>query len=240
MTEPLDLARLAMFSRLMSHEQRARFYAAVERTGTADPALLMRVARHHRANGESERAMQTLLRVAAIHWMTDGVSKNDVEKLGREIAGDERWQIPEPDEPALQAAGYRHIVPGEPLEAQVGLNEPVLFYRQTDGRLERHAVVVEPSGADEGVFSLALFGLNGAIRSTRHGGQRPWHCRFTHSSADGTLSVQARETEVERFEVRVDLNHTTRGAERQPPINHRPDARPGSAWRWGSSRARTT
>ncbi len=212
MTDPLDIAQLTMFTRLMSPSQRDRFYAAVERSDTADPALLVDLVRHHQRDGDPDQALQVLRRAVATYWVSDQVSRRDLEKLGREITGDDGWQISEPDELELRSMGYQQLEPGEPQEFEKRLNQPALLYRESGGQLNRHAVVVEPAAIPEGLFTLVLRGPQHASRSTPHHPARPWQSVTSLGSEEGTLTVRAEEQETGsgQFYIRVEFSPNLR------------------------------
>ncbi len=221
MTDPLDIARLTMFSRLMSSPQRDRFYAAIERSDTADPALLVDLARHHKDVGDPDRAMQVLRRAVATYWVSDQVSRRDLEKLGREITGDDGWQISEPDQLELRSMGYQRLEPGEPLAFERQLNQPALLYRESGGQRGRHAVVVEPAAIPEGLFTLSLRSPHGASRSTPHHSAGSWQSATSHAFQEGTLTVHAKEQETGagQFHIRVEFSpHSAK----QPAVKQDP------------------
>ncbi|MFA9480388.1 hypothetical protein ACERK3_19120 [Phycisphaerales bacterium AB-hyl4] len=198
------LSTLLMFSRHMTRAQRERYFEMAANMDTRDPRVLIELGRHHYRQDNTEPAMHALQRVMVMTGLSEHATTQDIQRLGREITGDQNWRIPSFLPADLDAGGFHRLTPGATVETEVGLGEPVLYYVASNSGVQRHAVVVEPSTVPQGVFTLTLRQPHGSSSNTPHEPPRPWTSFSTHHAADLRLLITASELTPERFHVKIE------------------------------------
>lgn len=173
----------------------------------------MAAARLLHDTGHNEQAIDILNAIALIFIIDDeGVSKDEVKKLGQKITSDPEWDIPEPTAAQLDAAGFTQLTPGKPIEADVPLNTPVLGYvytNEADGEFLIIAARVLPASIPEGVFTLQVSQAgnndmgNTHSTTTKHHPHRPWQDQNNTGLDDQRFEIQAKETGNETFGITI-------------------------------------
>ena len=169
---------------------------------SSDPELLLFLAWRQERASDKDAAMQTLHRAAALALGHEDASRirNRIEEIGRRMTGNKKWEPPEVDEAMLQRAGFKLLPESGEAIMEVALSEAANFY-DTQGKLTRHSIVVEPSRIPEGVFTLYHRTDSGSTHSTVHNPDRPWRGSTGFSSNDSSWRVEAIEIGDETFRV---------------------------------------
>lgn len=222
-----SLATLLTFDRTMTSEQSKRL---TELMLNAQPAGLpthahMRVARHMHDKGMVEQAMAYLSDAYILAWVADAKT-DEIEKLAKEITGQDNWKPDLPTASDLERLGIRALEPGDSVTMEVDLGEPVVCYQMTTAEEIDHegptliTATVLRSEIPEGRYTVRtayrafLCGGGGSGTSTRHGHSQPqspwrWQCGIGRNEL--SWRTEAEEIGKDRFRV------TLRASRHEPP-----------------------
>lgn len=133
LTGQTDIKTLLAFERYFTPEQLDRLQAAVEAAPCSLDGSLM-LGRYWAARGRMDKARQYLLRARALLYAEKepDLKLQEIRNLAKELADESLAEAPLSEE-VLRDVGF--IDAGqlkEPLKAEKGLDEPVLFYQRLD------------------------------------------------------------------------------------------------------------
>ena len=219
-----SLATLLTFDCAMTSEQSKRL---TELMLNAQPAGLpthahLRVARHLHGKGMDAQAM-AYLNAAYILARAADAKTDEIEKLAKEITGQDKWKPDPPTAPDLERLGIRALGLGDSVTTEVDLGEPVVCYQMTsaeqvgdEGPMLISATVLR-SAIPEGRYTLRtayraiLSGGGGSSTSTPHDLSSPWHCQRGTGLNKLSWETGAEEIGKDRFRI------TLRASRDDPP-----------------------
>ncbi len=222
------LATLLSFDRAMTSEQSKRL---TELMLNAPPTGLpthahLRVARHLLDKGMEEQAMAYLSAAYFLARAADA-STDEIEKLAKEITGQDKWKPDPPTEAELEQLGLGKLRLGDSFTTEVNLDEPVVCYQMTSPEEIGYegatliSVTVLRSAIPEGRYALRVghraisSGWGGSDTSTPHDLSSPWRCQLGAGMNDLSWGAEAEEIGKDRFRI------TLRAWRDEPPSTSR-------------------
>lgn len=174
---------------------------------------LIRYLKNHKRN---EEALERLNQVAGLVIMLDSSNRSNMEKLGRELADDKKWKLPQVTEADFEYAGIQRLEEDKPLMQLTTLGQPVLVYakvREKESDPPQFMLVntrVDPSAIPEGIYMLSLTVSNGqgniTCSSTEHNPTSPWSGVQQAGNFGHQWIVNAQELEDGQFEMKIHYN----------------------------------
>ena len=210
----VQIATLLTFERIMNAAQSDRLMQRLLSTDGLSSSAQMRVIRHLHKHGQAAEAIKRLRTAYIMALVNPDGNVNEVKELGREITEQDDWEPPQPTIEDLNKLGIKPLEPGKPSTAEVGLNEPAMFYQQLEGDdsylgpLVLLSVTVKKSTIPEGVYELILAhrspgGGGGSTTSTPHHPLSPWRHKDSYGCNKARWYAEAEEIGQDRFRIRI-------------------------------------
>ena len=210
--EPVPIDTWQAFSRVMTKEQNDLVIQKILNRSDLPVSAELRVVRYLNRNDRKDEAVERLNKAAFLSRLDNSVDDGQIRKLGKEITGSKDWKPVEPTVEDLERFGIRKAVSGESVEVEVGLDQPVLLYVETDERICVCSVKIERAKIPAAIFSIQTSNCKIPDRgrsssgSTPHTTSRPWKASTGSHMGDIYWNISAEEIEGERFLLKLTNN----------------------------------
>ncbi|MDI6448734.1 PLD nuclease N-terminal domain-containing protein [Anaerobaca lacustris] len=156
---PVSMERLMLFERMFDKEQQERWLDILEEQPPRDALTQIRLAEMYEHRDRKEQAAAALVRAKALLWAArdDSTLKGRIKRLAKKL-GDESL-IDDPPAPGdFRDAGFVEVLPGETVELEAGIDEPmVVFCFDGEGEPVVSAVTVRRSDNEDDRFIVEHF-----------------------------------------------------------------------------------
>jgi hypothetical protein len=231
-TEPMDRSQLkAVYEQLLADDALSMtswlyFYYSIPRKirgefadrfmtqGAMPVEVELKIIEHLKSSKRTDEAIQRLEKVSAVALIMDKNKwKKPIEKLGRELTGNQKWQAPPLTESCFEHAGIPCIAVGEEITQTVKLGQRVLWYDKVHQKPEKpdEFVVVStvitsatiPEGKYEHAISVQMKDGSTRSSSTQHNPPTPWNGAQHATHGNHSWIVNAREVKDGEIELKI-------------------------------------
>ncbi|MAX25194.1 MAG: hypothetical protein CMJ19_11890 [Phycisphaeraceae bacterium] len=224
----LSMTAWLYFYQTMSRDLRGAFAQRFMKQGNLPMEVELKVIEYLRYNKNKDEALKRLEMVAGVAMMLDASKwRKPIEKLGRELTGDKKWEAPQATEKCFEHMGIPLLKADEDWVIKTSLGQPVMWYAKVRNKPDQPeklillSTVITPATIPEGKYNHTINVYtevgHSSQGSTAHNPPTPW-TGFQHTSqGDQSWIVNAKELDDQLFELKIKGQKQTQRPHKGPP-----------------------